>query len=91
MLCVSACVDYHACALEADCQRLACAHCCEMKEALWHRRGGDRSIGRSFAGQGRYIGRAEQFGQVGRVDWCCFDPDDNLVRSWSRELPLLDA
>lgn len=91
MLRVGARGDHDSGALEAHGQRLPEAPCREPKEARWHFGGGNRSISRCFAHEGRYIGRAEQLGQVGRVDRRRFDPDDNLVRSGSRDLSLLEA
>ena len=91
MLCVGARVDHDSGALEADGQRLSNARCCEWKEARRHLGGGNRSISRRVAREGRHIGGAEQLGQVGRVDRRRFDADDNLVRSGWRDLSLLEA
>jgi hypothetical protein len=89
--CVGACIDYHPGALEADGQRLPDASCGKGNEARWHLSGGNRSISRRFAPERRDIGRAEKFGQVGRVDRRRFDANNNLVRTGSLDLSFIEA
>jgi hypothetical protein len=91
MLRVGACVDYHAGALEPRGLRLPEAPGRESKEARWDFGDGDRSVSRCIVSERRDIRRAEQFGQVGRVDRRRFDADNNLVGSGLRDLSLLHA
>jgi hypothetical protein len=91
MLRVGACVNHDSGALKAGGQRLSNARRCHWKEARWHLGGGNRSISRCFARQGGYIGRAEQPGQVGRVNRRRFDTEHNVVRSGRLDLSLRKA